>query len=445
MPAKRVLIVVSSYRPVMLADMHRARMLSWELPKLGWDVEVLTPSASEVRQDAIETQPAGFFPEETPVHEVGSLARKFFAACGSQSPTLRTWMPMDWAGRRLLSKRCFDLVYFSTTTYTFFCLGPRWKGRVNIPYVLDFHDPWVKTANPAAAPEDWKGRLARRAAKWMERVSVANAAGLVAVSPQYVTTLRQRYEHTKPAWFAPGRNAVIPFGALESDLIEAAKNTGRLPREYSGEITIHYIGAGGPIMARSFTLICRILAKLRSKGNPQVNRVRIRLLGTTYNWKPGDKKFLEEIARDAGVGDLVDEDPRRVSYRRSLELLLESDGALILGVDDEGYMPSKLFSYALSGKPLLAAVRRDSPAFGEFEHTPQLGHALWFDAEKEMPWEQASQIVQEFLQEAAGRKRFDRQAVLEPFLAGAMAKRHAELFEKCLKQDAEIGKTEIRN
>ena len=29
----------------MIADMHRARQLAWELPQLGWEVEILSPDA----------------------------------------------------------------------------------------------------------------------------------------------------------------------------------------------------------------------------------------------------------------------------------------------------------------------------------------------------------------------------------------------------------------
>ncbi len=42
----RVLIVTSTYAPAMIADMHRARHLAWELPKLGWQVEILAPDVS---------------------------------------------------------------------------------------------------------------------------------------------------------------------------------------------------------------------------------------------------------------------------------------------------------------------------------------------------------------------------------------------------------------
>src|SRR5262249_28675696 len=114
------------------------------------------------------------------------------------------------------------------------------------------------------------------------------------------------------------------------------------------------------------------------------------------------------------------------------ELLLESDGALILGVDDEGYMPSKLFNYSFSGKPLLASLRRDSAAFAQFKKTPELGHVLWFVSSGEMPMTEATNVLSTFLREVTARRNFDRRTILEPFLASAMARRHAALFEACL-------------
>jgi hypothetical protein len=129
---------------------------------------------------------------------------------------------------------------------------------------------------------------------------------------------------------------------------------------------------------------------------------------------------------------MIREEPGRVSYRRSLELLLQSDGALVFGVDDPGYMPSKLFSYALSGKPLLAVLHREGPAFVQFRRFPALGHALWFGADGDMPLEDAVCVVRAFLHEVVSRQSFDRACDFEPFLAPAMARRHCELFEACL-------------
>jgi hypothetical protein len=96
-------------------------------------------------------------------------------------------------------------------------------------------------------------------------------------------------------------------------------------------------------------------------------------------------------------------------------------------------MPSKLFTYALSGKPLLASLRQDGPGFAQFQSTPELGHALWFRQSDEMPVSEAVKIVGAFLYDVTARKTFDRQANLERFLAPAMARQHIKLFEACLQ------------
>jgi len=308
-----------------------------------------------------------------------------------------------------------------------------WKRKFEVPYILDFHDPWVRICGADEVRRSWKESLLNRLAILMERSAVLNAAGLVAVSPNYISTLQRRYEMSNPGWLAPNRHAVIPFGALGADLLEAGRTARIREKSATDELIVNYVGAGGPIMLRSFSLICRSLAYLRTQGGPLVKRVRIRLYGTVYDWQFGERKHLEDAAQDAGVGELVSEHPGRVSYRRSLELLLESDGALILGVDEPGYMPSKLFGYALSGKPLLASLRRDGPAFAQFQGNHGLGHAIWIDHDGEMPLIEAAKAVDTFLQEIADRRIFDRRTDLEPYLATAMARRHANLFDTCLK------------
>jgi hypothetical protein len=186
-------------------------------------------------------------------------------------------------------------------------------------------------------------------------------------------------------------------------------------------------------MRRSFTLFCAALSHIRVQRPELVEDVRIELYGTTPGWREGDSRDLEDIARGCGLCGLVSEHPSWVSYWHSLKLLLESDGALIFGVDDFGYMPSKTFVYALSGKPLLASLRADGPAYAQFRSTRGLGHALWFSQSDEMPVCDAANVLKQFLEEVVAHRAFDRRPMLEPFLAAAMAHRHADLFEACLQ------------
>ncbi len=333
--------------------------------------------------------------------------------------------------RRLLRSGRFDLVYFSTTTFVYFALGPRVCRRFGVPYVLDFHDPWVRKRSSSISPQSFRARIAMSIGSGLERSAVTDAAAIVSVSPTYIGELRDRHASPLPAWAASGRSATIPFGARPGDLEEAARTLA--PSPAGSGIVVTYVGAGGAIMRRGWELVCAALAELRRRGDLRLDRFRIRLLGTTYGWKSGDPCILQSVADEAGVGDLVEERPERVSYRDSLQALLAGDGALVLGVDDAGYMPSKLFTYALSGKALLAVFRHDGPAYRRMVESPQLGSVLWFDAAGTMPLAEAVRELDRFLELAASRKPTDRAQELGPFLADEMARRHANLFEDCLE------------
>ena len=425
---RRVLFVVSSYAPAMIADMHRARQLAWELPKFGWAVEVLSPNASYQKPFCLDPDSDAFFPADTKVHWVASCCAAAFARIGLRSIGWRAIMPLLLAGRRLLRSERFDLVYISTTQFPLFLLGPWWRRSSGVPYVLDVHDPLCRDGEwtPVWARPSLKHRLSRGLTCWVEGRAAVAAAGLVAVSPSYIDALMRRYGAMRPAWLRDERRAAIPFGVLAADFDRARGPLRPASSAATAPARILYVGAGGPIMRRSFRLFCRALALVRDETPHAMDGVGIELMGTHFGWREGDPRHLAAIAAEAGVGEWVREDPRRVTYRGSLEQLIGADGALILGVEDDGYMPSKLFSYAWSGKPLLAVLRRRSPAYSLFESMPGLGHALWFDQRGEMSLAEAATVVRTFLDEVKRRRTFDRRALLGSFTAAEMARRHAE-------------------
>lgn len=431
---RRVLIVTSSYAPTMIADMQRVRQLAWELPKVGWDVEVLSPSADYQPATCVDEDSAKFFAPDALVHSVPEMWAGLFKIAGVGNIGWRALLPLWSAGSRLLQSKPFDLVYISTANFPLYLLGPIWQRQLSIPYVLDIHDPVYREGSryPVWARPAFKHRISNVLARHLEAHVAEAAGGLIAVSPDYIDTLRRRHEAKKPAWLRPGRCEAIPFSALPRDLCEAAAGSARHSKESGPLYRIVYVGVGGPVMSRSFALFSRVLSQLRMQSRELCKGIRIELFGTMLGWKPGEIRTLTEIAAKWGVDDLVQEDPSRLSYRCSLERLLLSDGALIFGVEDSGYMPSKLFNYALSGKPLLAVLHREGPAYAKFQEIPDLGHVLWFDRQGDMPLEEAMEVVEAFLREVAARKTFDRATIIAPYLAAAMARRHAEVFEACL-------------
>jgi hypothetical protein len=101
----------------------------------------------------------------------------------------------------------------------------------------------------------------------------------------------------------------------------------------------------------------------------------------------------------------------------------------VLGVDDPAYMPSKLFLYASTGKPMLASMRHDSQVIGYFTKYSDLGRLMQF-GRGAVDEEGNDETLRLFLQDIASEKSFARTEVRHDFSAKRMAEQHAELFEK---------------
>jgi hypothetical protein len=418
----RVLLVTSAYRPTAIADMHRVRHLAWELPALGWDVEVLAPGLQFQRPEYTEPGADWLFSPTTPFHSTAPVAAGAFKLANMRSIGWRAWWPLYRDGLTLLRRRSFDLVYISTAHFPLFCLGPAWRLATGVPYVLDYHDPWVRRdmGRRTTGSNALKRAIANGLAGRMERAAVENAAGVVSVSPVYLDELRERFGALPQ--LSTNRTAVVPFAGSQHDFPPGPQPS--TPRTR----TIVYIGAGGSIMARSFTAICEHLARVKREQPSLVAGIHINIIGTNSEWREGDPRPLQDIARRLGLGELVSEDPKRITYSAAMARVKNCDGLLVLGVDDAGYVPSKLFTYALSGAPLLASFRRDSPASMYFRQLRDLGELIAADETDDGALDAEHGAVTRFLGDVKAGRRIDRQRELEPYLAAAMAARHAQLF-----------------
>jgi hypothetical protein len=413
-----------------MSDMHRARMLADHLPEVGWDVEVLTTSIDFHQSLWIEPETSVLRPNNVIIHEAKPSYDSLYRTLAMRSANWRALWPLYKLGVHLLRSRKFDLVYISTTQFNLFCLGRLWLRKVGVPYVLDFHDPWVReTQTYITTNRAWKLLVSMKLAQMMEPYALRTASGIVSVSPNYIEEMARRYPEL------PGlqktRHAVIPFGATKRDFILSMAKGHSRDSSTSGTLDIVYVGAGRGIMAKSFRRVVQVLARQRQLNPDLINRVRIRLFGTYAYWKPGDVTELADIAQQNGVGDLVEEYPARIGYLKAMNLIREADGLLVLGVDDPAYMPSKLFTFALTGKPLLACLHRNSQANAYFAEMPKLGHLIAFEDEDAGDVDDAFVA---FLREVDRKQIIDRWQALSNYLAPAMACRHAVLFEECISR-----------
>ena len=64
--------------------------------------------------------------------------RKF----GLGSLSMRAYFQIRRKGNELLKNEQFDIVFISTTAFHVMALGPGWKKKFGVPFVLDMQDPW---------------------------------------------------------------------------------------------------------------------------------------------------------------------------------------------------------------------------------------------------------------------------------------------------------------
>lgn len=354
---KKLLIISPHFPPVNAADVHRVRQCLPYLRECGWEVVVFAvePECVEAGQDELllETLPA-----DVKVHRVCALPTKWTRKIGLGNLGIRCWLPLRRAVDRYLEEYKVDLIFFSTTVFVTMALGPHWTRHFSVPFVLDLQDPWCN--------DYWLTRPRRerprkfwfdyRLNRFLEKRSVPKAVGIVSVSPAYPEELRRRYPKTRLP------SLVLPFGALSTDLVVAARpevaNSIFTPGE--GLLHIVYTGVVPPNMLFSLEALFAAVRKGLDDGRRVFSRLRFHFVGTSYA-PPGQAyNLVKPLADNYGLGGIVTEQTEREPYFNVLRLLSDADLLLLPGTTDVGYTASKLYPYILAGKPILAIFHEQS-------------------------------------------------------------------------------------
>ena len=358
-PLRKVLIVSPHFPPINAPDMQRVRMSLPYYAANGWDPVILAVCPDDVAATH-EPELCATYPASTRVIHVRAWNLRWTRLIGMGSLGLRAWLPLLVAGTRLLRREKFDLVFFSTTQFITFTLGPCWRRRFGVPFVIDIQDPWrtnyYERPGAPVPPGGIKYQFARLLAWMFERGTYRQASGFMSVSARYFSDLSKRYP-----WFVTKPQATIFFGATASDLAlaKSVAEDGSASSRRPDEIRFVYTGAAGPIMPHALNVLFSALQSYRARV-PGSERFRFHFLGTSYAAKGVARHSVLPVARMWQVDDLVVSVPHRSGYLESLKSLMDSDALLLLGSSDLAYSPSKLYPYYLSGKPMLSVVFCDS-------------------------------------------------------------------------------------
>lgn len=359
---RRVLIVSPNFPPINAADHQRIRTSLPYLAENGWEAVILTvrPRFVEATEDPFLAQT---IPTGAAVHCASALPVSWTRPFGLGSLALRALPFLWWTGSRLIRTGNFDLIYFSTTMFPVMVLGPIWKRKFRVPYVVDFQDPWLSDYyDRPSAPPPPGGRLKHGFQSWIARTFeprvMRDVSQTIVVSPAYSSMLRDRYE-----WLSSDSIAVLPFGAPEKDfeLLPTLSVRQRVFDRRDGLTHWVYVGRGGGDMAGALRIVFRAVAANRRRNPEGWSKIRLHFAGTDYAPQGKGKETIMPIAAEFGITDLVSELTDRLPYFETLQALVDSDALLIIGSDSPAYSPSKLYPYVLARRPMLAVMHEDSP------------------------------------------------------------------------------------
>jgi|JI6StandDraft_1071083.scaffolds.fasta_scaffold09668_3 hypothetical protein len=426
---KRVLIISPHFPPLNAADMQRVRMLLPFFRENGWQAEVLTVSPGQVAmaQDAWLLEG---IPDDIPVHHVKALGLAWTKIPGFGSLGFRASRALAKAGDRLLAGKKFDLVYFSTTVFPVHKLGPRWKKKYAVPFVMDYQDPWVNDyyrKHPEITPPGGRlkygiiDRLHRR----MEPKVLRHCAGITSVSEAYLKQLASRYPDMR---MPPVLVQAFPGARRDFErLVDSSGNT--VFDKTDGNLHWLYIGRGGADMA---TALRGLFAAIRDYATEDLKqRLRLHFIGTSYAAVGSGTKTISPIAAEYGLEDIVMEDPGRMAYSKTLQCLKQADALIVPGSNDPAYTASKIYPYLLAQKPLLAIFHEDSSVVKLIENVG--GAVCVAYRSKEEPGDIGKRIAASWLANAAyGQVKPLDQKSFEPFTDASCAEVLCMFFDQCL-------------
>lgn len=425
---KKILIISPNFPPVNAADMHRVRQSLPYLKAMGWEPTVVATDPDFVEM-GLDHNLLKTIPSDVEVIRLKALDPSWTRKVGLGNLGLRSLLHLMAWGRKHLSEKRYDLIYFSTTAFPVMTLGRYWKKRYSIPFVIDMQDPWRNDyyLNVPRNQRPPKFEFAYRLDKWMESWTMKKVDGIVSVSDGYPAELKNRYPNIDEA-----RCRVIPFGGATTDfdIIDKLDLKNPVFSPGSDNINIAYIGRGGHDMAFALSGIFGALKKGLDNNHPLFPKIKMYFIGTSYALAGQGIKTIAPLAAEWGVEDQVVEVTDRLPYFEAINVLKQADALIVPGSMDSQYTASKLYPYLLAKKPMIAAFHEKSSVVRILEET-KAGEVVTFNEQSE-PGSLINSLYR-VLDPMVSQLPFTPKTnwdAFAPYTAQSMTQRQVELFNK---------------
>ncbi len=427
---KRVLIISPHFPPVNAADMHRVRQTLPYFKENGWEAEVIAVDPRYVEAYSLDDLLIKSLPDDIKVHLVKAWdvnkTRKF----GLGSLSMRSFFHFRKKGNEVLNSNKFDLIFFSTTAFHVMALGPYWKKKFAVPFVVDIQDPWrsdfyLDKTKRERPPKFW---LSYRIDKYLEAKTIPFADGIMSVSEGYIETFNKRYPRSNNI-----PSIVLPFAGsqIDFDIADTISSFYSIISIDKTKKNIFYIGRGGHDLKKSLCILFAALKKIKEENSSLFAQLQFWFIGTSYAANGRGSKTILPIAEEFGVSSVVTEITDRLPYYETLYWLKQADLLFVPGSIDTSYTASKIFPYILAQRPMLAIFHYKSSVVDILRSTHS-GTCLTFDNNEDM-----SSIVEKCKESIIslllpGKEIKTDWIAFDSYTAKTMSKRMLSFFEKVI-------------
>ncbi|MCP4351387.1 MAG: glycosyltransferase family 4 protein [Desulfobacterales bacterium] len=351
---KTVVIVAPQFAPCSYPPAIRVRFFTNHLKEFGWYPIVLSVEP-EYMEEPPDWEFTRMIPDDLEIIRVKTLPQKLTRKIGIGDLGIRCFPYMLRELKQLCSKRHIDMLFIPGPPWHTFLLGPEIKRQFNIPFVIDYIDPWVSSWGQGE-PLWKKAFWYRQMAIWLEPYAVRHADHITSVSEGTNNGVRSRY-----SFIQPGQFTEIPYGGEPKDFEHLRRHPRPNPfwNKNDGKFHLSYVGAMLPKAYGTLKAIFSALLLIHKRHPDLYESVRFHFFGTTYAPNPKEGLVMP-VAREMGLSDIVSEHPKRVPYLDAANILCKSDAIFAMGTSEPHYTASKIFPCILAKKPLLAVYHEAS-------------------------------------------------------------------------------------
>ncbi len=277
-------------------------------------------------------------------------------------------------------KKKVDFILYPVPPWYILIAAPIVKVVTNIPYAIDFIDPWVHEQEKIHV--GFKHKASQWLARTLEKWVCKNASIIFSVSEGINNNLKKRHVslQNKPMY-------AIPYGAEQADFLSYNVNSPKA----NNLISIRYIGA---IWGDCYPVLDGLMPGFAAL-NKQKN-IHVEFIGTSYAGEGLAQPQLAKWINDHNLQKFVTEQPLRVTYKKAVELTMSADILFLIGGMQPYYAASKLMGLIASQKPFVAFVHKHSfPA--TFLKEVNYPYIVTYSAEvKDLPIQQSTQLKDVF-------------------------------------------------